>query len=107
MNEIFTSKIAREYAREGRIEEWIHLFLCNEGNNIPFSEGLKKKERTYFGPMKMPLNLFERCCGPEENMKYRINEGGFRWRVSEIRKRMEGGWDVPPLFLISQMENLN
>lgn len=99
MDELFTSKEARKYSNEGRIEEWIHGFLCDEGNNIPFSDGLKKEKRYYIGPIKMPLHLFERCCGPEENMKYRINKGGFEWRVSEIRKRIESGWDMPPLII--------
>lgn len=99
MNELFTSKVAREFSNEGRIEEWIHRFLCDEGNNIAFSDGLKKEKRSYIGPIRMPLYLFERCCGPEENMKYRINKGGFEWRVSKIRRRIESGWDMPPLII--------
>lgn len=99
MNGLFTSKKAREFAREGRLEEWIHLFLCEEGNNVPFSEGLRYEKRSYNGPLKMPLRLFIRCCGPEDNMRYKINKGGFEWRVSEIRKRIENGWDIPPLII--------
>lgn len=99
MERLFTSKEAKEYAQEGKLEEWIHLFLCNEGNNIPFSEGLKLEKRTYFGPLKMPLSIFTRCCGPEDNMKYKINEAGFLWRVSEICKRINNGWDMPPLII--------
>jgi hypothetical protein len=99
MDELFTGKAAREFSGRGRIEEWIHRFLCEEGNNVDFSEGLKKERRFYIGPLKMPLSLFERCCGPEENMKYRIDKGGFEWRVSEIRKRIDSGWDMPPLII--------
>lgn len=99
MENLFTSKVAREFSKEGRLEEWIHTFLNDEGNNVAFSEGLKLEKRFYIGPLKMPLSLFKRCCGPEEDMKYQINKGGFEWRVSEIQKRMEGGWDVPPLII--------
>jgi hypothetical protein len=99
MDELFTSKKAREFAREGRLEEWIHIFLCEEGNNVPFSEGLRFEKRSYHGPLKMPLSLFRRCCGPEDSMMYKINKGGFEWRVSEIRKRIEAGWDMPPLII--------
>jgi len=99
MNELFTCKAAREFSKEGRIEDWIHSFLCDEGNNIALSDGLKAEKRLYIGPIRMPLHLFERCCGPEKNMKYRINEGGFEWRVTEIKKRIESGWDVPPLLI--------
>jgi hypothetical protein len=99
MEEIFTGKSAREYSNAGRLEEWVHKFLCSEGNNIDFSNGLKLEKRYYIGPIKMPLHLFERCCGPEDNMKYRINEDGFKGRVSEISKRINTGWDVPPLII--------
>lgn len=96
---IFTGKFARVFSKEDRIEEWIHRFLCDEGNNIPLSDGLKREKRFYIGPLRMPIELFQRCCGPEENMTFRIDKGGFEWRVSEIRSRMESGWDVPPLII--------
>lgn len=99
MNILYNSKTAREYSNEGRIEDWVHSFLCNEGNNIAFSDGLKLEKRQYIGPLNMPLHLFQRCCGPEENMIYKINEDGFLWRVSEIAKRRESGWDMPPLII--------
>lgn len=99
MNELFTSGAAREFSRNERIEEWIHLFLRDEGGNIAFSDGLKKEKRIYIGPIKMPLHLFERCCGPEENMKYRIDQDSFECRVCKIRERMESGWDMPPLII--------
>lgn len=35
-----------------------------------FSDGLKLFDRYFMGPVKMPLNLFKRCCGPEENMRW-------------------------------------
>lgn len=99
MNVLHTSKSAREYSKQGRIEEWIHSFLCGEGNNIPFSEGLKLEKRFYIGPLRMTLDMFQRFCGPEENMKYRMEKEGFEWRVSEIKNRFLSGWDMPPLII--------
>jgi len=99
MDTIFTSQVAREFSKSGKIEEWIHLFLQDEGNNIPFSDGLKLEKRFYIGPIKMPLNLFSRCCGPEENMKYKLSFEGFQDRVSRILQRLESGWDMPPLII--------
>lgn len=55
MDNLFTGKIAREYSKEGKNDEWIHLFLCNEGNNVVFSNGLKLEKRTYIGPLKILL----------------------------------------------------
>ena len=46
------------YAEAGRLEEWIHLYLLSDGNNVPFSEGLKDRPRTYLGPVQVPLRAF-------------------------------------------------
>jgi hypothetical protein len=99
MNGLCTLGKALEYAAEDNIEEWIHLFLHDEGDNVVFSDGLKLEKRFFVGPIKMPLNLFERCCGPEDSMRYQIDAGGFDWRVNEIQKRFKDKWDMPPLII--------
>ena len=33
----------------------------------------------------MPLDFFQRCCGPEENTKYQIDKIGFENRVDAQR----------------------
>lgn len=99
MDALFTSKNARKFSNSGKIEEWIHQFLHDEGNNIPFSDGLKLENRYFIGPLKMPLSLFSRCCGPEETMKYRVGFEEFEERVTRIQHRLENGWDMPPLMI--------
>ncbi|QOR34848.1 hypothetical protein IMX26_15510 [Clostridium sp. 'deep sea'] len=81
------------------IENWIHNFLCGEGNNKPFSDGLKLFDRHYIGPIKMPLNMFERCCGFEEKMKFAISKKGFETNVNTMISAIKNGWDVPPLII--------
>ena len=56
-----TSALA--FSKEGRLEEWIHLYLTSHGNNLPFSQGLKTLPRHYLGPVQMPITLFRRDCG--------------------------------------------
>ena len=63
---------AKEYSAAGKLEEWVHTYLLSDGNNKEFSDGLRLFDRFFIGPVKMPLKLFTRCCGPEENMKYRV-----------------------------------
>lgn len=99
MKHIFTGQFAREFSKEGRIEEWIHRFLCDEGDNIPFSDGLKIEKRIYVGPLRMPVQIFERCCGPEEDMQYKVAIEGFEERVGRICLRIQSGWDMPPLII--------
>ena len=67
-----TTASAVEFAKHGRLEEWIHLFLCNEGDNKAFSDGLKLEPRRYSASEIMRLDLFERCCGPEDGIKHYI-----------------------------------
>lgn len=87
------------YARNGKLEEWIHTYLKSDGHNPEFSDGLKLFDRYFLGPVKMPLNLFTRCCGPEEGMKWQIPEENFNWKVSQLMEVIEKGTDLPPLIV--------
>lgn len=90
---------AREFAAHGRLEEWIHAYLLSDGRNKEFSDGLKLFDRQYLGPVKMPLSLFTRCCGPEAHMKWRINEEWFEKHVSELQEVIKRESDMPPLIV--------
>ena len=98
-----TTASAIEYAQQYKLEEWIHLFLCRDdkdGGNESFSKGLKLKPRKYYSPCLMDLNNFVRCCGPEEDMKYRIPSLDFNKSVNEImEKYKKNNWDMPPLII--------
>ncbi|MCL2531900.1 MAG: hypothetical protein FWE40_07065, partial [Oscillospiraceae bacterium] len=93
-----TSAIA--FAQAERLEEWLHLFLCNEGGNREFLDGLKLEPRIYAAPRLMDLNLFARCCGPEEDLKWTIPAAPFHANVDAIAKKYKTGkWDMPPLII--------
>ena len=99
MQKEFSLKDAIERADKGQLEEWIHEFLLGEGSNEGFSKGLKLTHRYYMYPVKMPLNLFKRCCGPEENMRFRTDTESFEKKVARMQNDIEEGWDVPPLII--------
>ena len=90
---------AQEFAKAGRLEDWIHAYLLSDGNNQPFSDGLKLFKRTFLGPVKMPLSLFTRCCGPEEGMQYRVHPGWFEKHVTELMEAIKRELDMPPLIV--------
>lgn len=90
---------AKAYADAGKIDSWIHLYLNENGRNIPFSDGLKLFDRYYLSPMQMPLNLFKRCAGPEPEMKYQIDKDWFEFKVSELEKAIRNDPDMPPLIV--------
>ncbi len=88
---------ARAYAEKNKIEDWVHQYLLSDGHNKEFSDGLKLFDRYFIGPIKMPLNLFSRCCGPEENMKYRVNAEWFEKLVTELEHTIQTVDDMPPM----------
>ena len=90
---------AIEYAKNGRIEEWIHEYLLSDGKNKAFSDGLSLQKRYYIGPVEFPTSLLCRCCGPEENMRYRVNEGGFERKVLSLMSSISAGCDLPPIIV--------
>ena len=95
-----TTTSAREFATAGQLENWIHLFLNGEGNNPPFSDGLKLIERRYYAPKRYDLDTFERNCGPEPGMKWPVEAVGFEERVGKIMEHYQtGDWDMPPLII--------
>ena len=90
---------AREFAEAGKLEDWVHSFLLSDGHNKAFSDGLKMFDRYYLGPLTMPLSLFSRCCGPENNMKYQVNAEWFMKRVKSLKKVLQSNDDMPPLIV--------
>lgn len=90
---------AEAYAKEGRIEEWVHEYLLGEGHNKPFSDGLRLQERFFTSPLMLPISALCRCCGPEENMEYRVRPEAFERKVSGIMQAAEGDADLPPLIV--------
>ena len=95
-----TLSSAVEYAQAGRIEEWIHLYLTTSENaNLPFSQGLKKCERYYFAPMRLPLGILKRCCGFEDEMPFKVSRESFDYRVEHLVQAVRASADIPPLIV--------
>jgi len=94
-----TLSSSQNYAKKGKIEEWVHTYLLSDGHNKGFSDGLKIFDRYFLGPMKMPLSLFSRCCGPEAHMKYRVNADWFEQHVTKLESVIQSEKDMPPLIV--------
>ena len=90
---------AMEYGREEKMDAWVHLYLNEEGRNIPFSDGLKLFDRYFISPAQFPISLFHRCAGPEEDMKYRIDKGWWEHKISELTKAIQSGAEMPPMIV--------
>lgn len=94
-----TLSSACSYAKNHKLEEWVHTYLLSDGHNKEFSDGLKLFDRYFLGPVKMPLSLFHRCCGPEDNMKWKINAEWFEKHVAELENVIKTEKDMPPLIV--------
>ena len=94
-----TLSSAKAYAEAGKLDAWIHLYLNEEGRNIPFSDGLKLFDRYYFSPAQFPIRLFTRCTGPEPEMKYRVDKDWWEHRIAELEKSVKADDDMPPLIV--------
>ena len=90
---------AREWAKAGRLEDWVHAYLLSDGHNKPFSDGLKIVDRMFLGPVSMPLSLLHRCCGPEEGMPYRVDPRWWEAHVQRLQTAIQNDPDMPPLIV--------
>ena len=95
-----TLSSAREWAKHGMLEEWVHAYLLSDGKNKPFSDGLKMEERMYLGPIRMPLSLFRRCTGPvEEGLKFQVHPVVWENHVRQLMEAIAGDPEIPPLIV--------
>jgi len=90
---------AKEYAECGLLEEWVQTYLLFERKNKEFSDGLYLEDRYFIGPAAMPLVLFHRSSGPEEQVKWRVDAAVFWHKVQIWTERIAGGETTPPLII--------
>lgn len=105
-----TLSSAQEWARQGKLEEWVHAYLLSDGDNKPFSDGLKIVDRIFLGPIRMPINLFHRCTGPvEEGLKFQVHPVVWERHVQQLMEVIPRDPDIPPLivhYLIPEGETM-
>ena len=57
---------AREFAKQNKLEAWVHAYLLSDGRNKDFSDGLKLFDRYFLGPVKMPLSFLHAAADPKK-----------------------------------------
>lgn len=90
---------AMRYGAEGRIEEWVHKFLCRDGKNLALASGLLHQQRYFLGPVRMSMDLFDI---PEGAPDYLTTDDDIKWffQVSDsMAESLKNGWDMPPLIV--------
>jgi uncharacterized ParB-like nuclease family protein len=92
-------------AHNGQLEDWIDAFLRIEGNNVPLADGLKKQKRYWIGPIQFPLKRLRRCCGPEEEMEYRVSLEHWTKKTDSLIEYIKSGGELPP-FIVQYRQGL-
>jgi hypothetical protein len=87
-------------ARGGRLDGWIHAYLSGgPWANPGLSEGLRRQPRYWIGPLLVPLDRMQRCCGPEAEMEYRVPLDAWQRKVSDMASSLAHPMSLPPLIV--------
>jgi hypothetical protein len=84
----------------GRLDDWAHSYLsAGHSANAGLREGLRLQRRYWIGPLLLPLERLERCCGPEPGMEFPVPVGAWQRKVSDIASGLKDPMSVPPLII--------
>ncbi|WP_310604232.1 ParB N-terminal domain-containing protein [Anaerosporobacter sp.] len=94
-----TYSIAKEYTENGNIEQWIQLFLRNDGKNLALADGLLLEKRHYIGLRKISIELLSNIeSGAPKYLKDDNSIKHFFAIVDKMKEYIEH-WDAPPLIV--------
>lgn len=90
---------ASEYDKKGEINQWLQLFLRNDGKNIALADGLLLEPRYYLGIKKIPIQLLEAIqAGTPEYLHDEDSIRYFFYIVDKMKADYQH-WDAPPLIV--------
>jgi hypothetical protein len=98
---------AQQYARAGRLEEWIYAYLATDGWNDALLKRLRRQQRWWRGPIETAHADLVRICGPESHMEYRVDTHAWERHVSLLQQGLPNNrLRVPPLIVEYRGETL-
>ena len=99
MEKYGTLEISKEYLDKNQLEDWIQLFLRNDGHNVALADGLLKEERCYTGIVDFDLNLLVNIqAGAPEYLIQKNDIEYFFAVVNEMNEALDS-WNPPPLII--------
>ncbi|HSQ17988.1 MAG TPA: hypothetical protein VLM83_09835 [Anaerolineales bacterium] len=93
---------AQKWAKEGRVEEWVHKYLLSGrgGKSDPeFSEGLKREKRWWNGPVELSLKDLSPAVGTKPGMEYVVDKDDWYAWTSKLAKSFSNPVSLPPLIV--------
>ncbi len=91
---------AQKWAKDGRVEEWVHKYLLSGkgGKSDPeFSEGLKREKRWWYGPAELDLDDLSPAVGTEPGLEYVVEQDRWVAWTSRLAKTFSNPDSLPPL----------
>jgi len=93
---------AQKWAKEGKIEEWVHKYLLSGrggSTNEEFSEGLRREKRWWNGPVEMDLDDLSPAVGTEPGMEYIVDKDYWHNRTNRLAATFTDPLSLPPLIV--------
>lgn len=95
-----TLSLAKQYAKDGRIDEWMQDFLRADGKNLALADGLLLEERHYFGLREIPIALLSDVKSGAPEYLHAANDIQYFFEVVDrMKESLAEGWDAPPLIV--------
>jgi hypothetical protein len=91
---------AQKWARDGKVEGWVHKYLLSGkgGKSDPeFSQGLKRENRLWNGPVELNLNDLSPAVGTEPGLEYVVDKDRWVAWTSRLAKTFSNPASLPPL----------
>ena len=93
-----TLSLAKQYDKEGKIDQWMQDFLREDGKNLALADGLLLEERHYFGLCEIPIALFSDVKSGAPEYLHAENDIQYFLLFFRCVNRKNFKTIVPPLF---------
>ncbi len=93
---------ALRWAADGKVEAWVHKFLCSGlggETNQPFSDSLKREQRWWNGPLEVKLEELLPAVGTSPDSEYVVTEDYWVARTTQMAPTFTEPLALPPLII--------
>ncbi|MCP4420760.1 MAG: chromosome partitioning protein ParB [Chloroflexi bacterium] len=91
---------AQKWAKEGKVEEWVHKYLLSgKGgkSNLEFSKGFKRDKRWWNESIEINLTDLSPAVGTDPGMEYEVDNDYWYARTSQLAESFTDPLFLPPL----------
>lgn len=94
-----TLEVAIKYSDIGKIDEWLQLFLRNDGKNVALADGLLKEPRFYLPVKEIPMHILDDIKSGAPEYLTKANDIEYFYYVVQKMIESKTEWNPPPLII--------